>query len=70
MKGARPTNVAIIQCLVVLELLAAKDETLLIGWNAFFVLNLGFDASNGIAETDTECDSFTSECFHEDLRAA
>jgi hypothetical protein len=59
-------NVIIPQCQIVPEFLATKDETLLIDWDAFFVLNLGFDVSNTAAGLDFERDSFASEHFHVD----
>ena len=33
----------------ILELLASKDQTLLIRWDTLLVLNLGFDVLDGVA---------------------
>ena len=41
-------NVVIRKSVFVLQLLARKDETLLIGWDALLVLDLDLDIVNGI----------------------
>ena len=41
-------NVVIGKSVFVLQLLARKDETLLIGWDALLVLDLDLDIVNGI----------------------
>ena len=54
----------------ILELLAGKDETLLIGGNALLVLNLGLDVVNGVRRLDIEGDGLAGEGLHKDLHAA
>ena len=39
--------------MIVLKLLAGKDEVLLVGRNAFFIMNLGFHVVNGVSEDET-----------------
>jgi len=51
----------------VLELLASENQSLLIWWNALFVLNLGLDILDGVGWLDLEGDGFSGESFHEDL---
>ena len=51
----------------VLELLTSEDESLLIWWNTFLVLNLGLDIFNSISWLDIEGDGLTSESLDEDL---
>ena len=51
----------------VFELLTSKDESLLIWWDTFFVLDLGLDIFNGVCWFDIEGDCFTCECFDENL---
>ncbi len=41
-------DVVVGQCTAVLKLLASKDQTLLIWWDAFLVLDLLFYVINGI----------------------
>jgi hypothetical protein len=41
-------NVVVGQGSAIFKLLASKDETLLVGRNAFLVLNLGLDVLNGV----------------------
>ena len=51
----------------VFELLTSKDESLLIWWDTFLVLDLGLDIFNGVCWFDIEGDCFTCECFDENL---
>jgi hypothetical protein len=39
-------DVVVGQRSAVFQLFAGKDQTLLVGWNAFFVLDLGFEVFN------------------------
>lgn len=59
--------VIISECSTVFELFAGKDKSLLVGRDAFFVLNFGFDVIDGIGGFDFEGDGFTGEGFDEDL---
>merc|ERR1712086_394411 len=49
MQGAFLLNVVVGQRAAILELLAGKDQTLLIWRNAFFILNFGLDIVDSIA---------------------
>jgi len=51
----------------VFELLSGEDETLLIGWDTFLVLDLGLDVLNGVGWLDLEGDGLSSESLDEDL---
>jgi len=51
----------------VLELLSSEDESLLVWWDTFFVLDLSFDVLNSVCWLDIEGDCFTSESLDEDL---
>ena len=51
----------------VFELLSSKDESLLIWWDSFLVLDLGLYVFNGVCWLDIKGDSFTCECFYENL---
>jgi hypothetical protein len=63
-------DVVVAQCPAVLQLLARKDETLLIWWDTLLVLNLRFDVVDCIARFDFECDGLACECLDEDLHTA
>jgi len=54
----------------IFKLLAGKDQPLLIGRNAFFVLNLGFDVLDGVAWLDLQSDGLPREGLDEDLHSA
>ena len=67
MQRALLLNVVVIQSASVLELLAGKDQSLLVRWYTFFVLNLCFDIFNGVARFDFEGYCFSSQCFNKQL---
>jgi|TARA_B110000091_G_C13739091_1_gene442493 hypothetical protein len=50
-------------------LFTGKNKTLLIWWDTFFVLDLGFDVFNGIGRFDIKGDGFSSKGFDENLPA-
>ena len=51
----------------VFKLLSGEDETLLIWWDTFFILDLSLDIFNGVCWLDFKGDGFTGEGFYEDL---
>ena len=54
----------------VLKLLSSEDESLLIGWNSFLVLDLGLDVLNAVRGLDLEGDGLASEGLDEDLHTS
>lgn len=60
-------NVVVGQRATVFQLLAGKNQTLLIGRNALFVLNLLLDLLNVVARLDVERNRLSCECFDKDL---
>ena len=60
-------DVVIAESTAVFELLASKDESLLIGWDALLVLDLGLHVVNSVRWLDLKCDCLASECLDEDL---
>jgi len=67
MKSRFLLDVVIAQGSTIFQLLSSKDETLLIWWDPFLVLDLSFDVVNGIGRFDVQRDGFTGECFYENL---
>merc|ERR1712139_652070 len=53
----------------IFELFTGKDESLLIRWDTFFVLDLGFDVLNGVRWLNIKGDGLSSEGLHEDLHS-
>jgi hypothetical protein len=51
----------------ILELLAGKDEALLVWRDAFLVLDLRLDIVDGVRRLDLKCDGLASEGLHKDL---
>jgi len=60
-------DVIITECPSVFQLLASKDESLLIGRNAFLVLYLGLDIVNRVGRLHLEGDRLPREGLYEDL---
>jgi len=67
MEGGFLLDVVIREGSSVLELLSSEDESLLIGWDSFLILNLGLDVLNGVGWLDLEGDGLSSESLDEDL---
>jgi hypothetical protein len=51
----------------ILELLSSEDESLLIWWDTFFVLDLCLDVFDGVCWFNIKSDGFSSKGFDEDL---
>ena len=68
-EGGLFLNVVIGEGAAVFELLAGKDESLLIWGDALLVLDLSLDVFNGVAGLNIEGDSLSGEGLDEDLHA-
>ncbi|KFP56705.1 hypothetical protein N322_05908, partial [Cariama cristata] len=53
----------------IFQLLACKDQPLLIGGNAFLVLDLGLDILNGVTGLNLQGDGLACQGLHKDLHA-
>ena len=51
----------------ILELLTSEDKSLLIWWDTFFVLDLGFDVFDSVCWLNIKGDGLTSESLDENL---
>ena len=51
-------DVVVGQGTAIFQLFAGEDQTLLVRWDAFFVLDFGFDVFNGVAGFDVQRDGF------------
>lgn len=60
-------NVVVGQSTAIFQLLSSKNQSLLIRWNAFLVLDLGFDIVNGVGRFDIQSDGLSSEGFDKNL---
>merc|ERR1719486_270297 len=67
MEGRFLLDVVIRKGSSVLKLLSSEDESLLIGRDAFLVLDLGLDVLDGVAWLDLKSDGLSSESLDEDL---
>ena len=67
MQGALLLDIVVVERAPVLELLSGEDESLLIWWDTFLVLDLSLDVLNGVCWLDIEGDGLSSEGLDEDL---
>ena len=67
MEGGLLLDVVVRESSAVLELLTSEDESLLIRWDTFLVLDLGLDILDGISWLDVEGDGLSGEGLHKDL---
>ena len=67
MDGRLLLDVVVGESAVVFELFAGEDETLLVGRDAFLVLDFGLDIGDGVGWLDLERDGFACKGFHENL---
>ncbi|KAI5615602.1 hypothetical protein C0J50_0283 [Silurus asotus] len=62
-------NVVVRQGATIFQLLASKDQPLLIWGNAFLVLDFGLDILNGVTWLNLKSDGLASQGLHKDLHA-
>jgi hypothetical protein len=62
-------DVVVAYCSLVLEALACEDKSLLIGWDALFVLDLSFDSFNGVGWFNIKSNGLSSEGFDKYLHS-
>jgi len=60
-------DVVVAEGSAVLELLSGEDQSLLVGWDALLVLDLGLDVLNGVGWLDFEGDGLSGKGLNEDL---
>jgi len=70
MKSGLLLNVVIRKGSSVLELLSSEDESLLIGWDTFLILDLCLNILNGVRWLNLKGDGLSSECLDEDLHTS
>merc|ERR1719215_548061 len=63
-------NVVVRESTTVLQLLASKDEALLVWRDPFLVLDLRLDVINGVRRLDVQRDGLPRQRLHEDLHTA
>ena len=68
-EGRLLLNVVIGQGPAVFKLLSSEDEALLIGRNAFLVLDLSLDILDGVSGLNVQSDGLASQSLHEDLHS-
>merc|ERR1719334_3121977 len=56
--------------MAILQLFTCKDKTLLIRWNTFLVLDLGFDIGDSIRGFHIECNGLPCQSLHKNLHTS
>ena len=69
MEGGLLLDVVVRKGSAILKLFTGEDESLLIWWDTFFVLDLGLDILDGVRWFDVEGDGFAGKSFDENLHA-
>ena len=69
MEGGLLLNIVVRESSTVFELLSSEDEALLVGRDAFFILDLSLYGINCVGGLDLKCDGLTSESLNEDLHS-
>ena len=69
MKGWFLLDVVVAQGSAIFQLFSSEDESLLVWWDTFFVLNLGLDVLNRVAWLNLESDGFTGQSLDEYLHS-
>ena len=67
MEGRLLLDVVVGESAAILKLLAREDEALLVGRDAFLVLDLGLHHVDGVRRLHLEGDSLACQRLHEDL---
>ena len=67
MKSGLLLDIVVRQGTSVLELLSGEDETLLIRWDTFLILDLGLYVVNGIRRLNIKGDGLPGEGLNKDL---
>ena len=70
MEGALLLDIVVREGPSVLQLLPGEDQSLLIGWDPLFVLDLGLDVLDGVGGLNFQGDGFTRERLDEDLHSS
>jgi len=70
MKSRLLLDIVVRKGTAILQLFSSKNQTLLIRWNTFLVLNLGLDIGDSIWGLDIQCDSLASKSFDKDLHTS
>merc|ERR1712213_1588 len=70
MKGAFLLDIVIRQGSSIFQLLSSEDQSLLIWWDSFLILDLGLDVLNGVRGFNLEGDGLTSEGLNKDLHTS
>merc|ERR1712223_964444 len=70
MKSTLLLDVVVREGSSILQLLASKDQPLLVWGDALLVLDLGLDILNGVRRLHLQSDGLASQCLHKDLHSS
>jgi hypothetical protein len=67
MKSGFFLNIIVRQSSSIFELFSSENKSLLVRWNAFFILNFGFYIFNGIRSLNVKGNGFASQSLNKNL---
>merc|ERR1712152_26325 len=70
MQGALLLDVIVGEGSSIFKLLSSEDQSLLIWWDSFLVLDLGLDILNGVRRFNLKSDGLSSQGLDEDLHTS
>merc|ERR1711962_1535382 len=70
MEGGFLLDIVVTQGATILQLLTSKDQTLLIWWDSFFVLDLGLDIIDGVTGLNLKGDGLAGQGLDKDLHTS
>eukprot|EP01083_Nonionella_stella_P110610 323790_1 len=59
----------ITQCASIFQLFSCENQSLLLMWDTFFILNLGLHILNVIVGFHVQCDCLSCQCLHDYLHS-
>jgi len=63
-------DVVVRESTAIFQLFSCKYQPLLVGWDTFFVLDLGLDVLDGVRGLHLQGDGFASESFDKNLHSS
>jgi len=68
-KGGFLLDIVVTKSSTILKLLASENESLLVGRDTLFILDLGLDIVNGVTGLDIQSDGLSGQSLYKDLHA-
>ena len=70
MQGRLLLDIVVRKSSAIFKLLSSEDQSLLVRWNAFLVLNLCLNVIDGVRRFNFQCDGLAGKGLDEDLHSS